>query len=36
MKTFFITVGAVAVGVVAATALMTALKSTEFGRKVLG
>jgi hypothetical protein len=36
MKSFLITVAGIAVGVVAATALMVALKQTETGKKVLG
>lgn len=36
MKSFFVTVAAVAVGVVASTALVVALKKTSFGAKVLG
>lgn len=36
MKTFLIHVAGIAVGVVAATALMVALKKTDAGKKVLG
>lgn len=36
MRTFFVTAGAVLVGVVAATALMVALKKTSIGAKALG
>ena len=36
MKTFLIHVAGIAIGVVAATALMVALKQTKTGAKVLG
>lgn len=36
MRTFFVTAGAVLVGVVAATALMVALKKTNLGARALG